>query len=98
MRHLMHGRGSDGPSPRPLCLSVVRADQWCVRIKSDKLRSVGYSAAPIDVKIEPRHIASAWCVRDRSERGPPHSDFGPLQKGPSAARLPGDEAALSGKA
>ena len=28
------------------------------------------AAAPIDVQIEPRHIASARGVRDRSERGP----------------------------
>src|SRR5262249_2321378 len=28
----------------------------------------------------------AWGVRDRSARGPPHSDFGPIQKGSSAAR------------
>src|SRR5262245_7481238 len=98
MRHLMRRQGSEGAFPRPFRLSVMCADQWCVRIKSDKLRSRGYSAAPIDVQIEPRHIASAWGVRDRSERGPPHSDFGPIQKGPSTARLPGDEAGLPGEA
>src|SRR5262245_42499927 len=41
MRHLMRRQGSEGAFSRPFCLSVVRADQWCVRIKSDKLRSGG---------------------------------------------------------
>src|ERR1700730_13866185 len=54
------------------------------------------AAAPIDVQIEPRHIASARGVRDRSERGPPHCDFGPIQKGPSAARLSGWRATACG--
>ena len=37
----MRRQGSEGAFSRPFCLSVVRADQWCVRIKSDKLRSGG---------------------------------------------------------
>jgi len=45
------------------------------------------AAAPIDVQIEPRHIASARGVRDRSERGPPHCDFGPIQKEQQATAL-----------
>src|SRR5262249_2227046 len=52
------------------------------------------AAAAIDVQIDPGHIASARGVRDRSERGPPHSDLGPIQKGPGTARLPGDETGL----
>src|SRR5215813_13615952 len=56
------------------------------------------AAAAINVQIDPRHIASARGVRDGSERGPPHSDLGPIQKGPGAARLPGDETGLSRKA
>src|SRR5215831_3788717 len=52
------------------------------------------AAAAIDVQIDPGHIASARGVRDRSERGPAHSDLGPIQKGPGTARLPGDETGL----
>src|SRR5215813_6039311 len=57
------------------------------------------AAAAIDVQIEPRHIASARALRDRSEHGrPPYCDLGPIQKGSSAARLPGHESGLPGKA
>src|SRR5262245_22606189 len=56
------------------------------------------AAAAIDVQVEPHHIASARRVRARSGCGPPHSDFGPIQKGPGTARLPGDETGLPRKA
>src|SRR5215813_13031912 len=93
MRYLMRRQGSEGPFSRPLCLSLVGVDQeWCVCSRDS------WAAAAIDVQIDPRHIASARGVRDGSERGPAHSDLGPIQKGPGAARLPGDETGLSRKA
>ena len=91
----MRRQGSEGAVPQAFVLELGgRGSRVISYVAVDSS-----AAAAIDVQIEPRHIASARGVRDRSEPGrSPYSDFGPIQKGPSAARLPGDETGLPRKA